>query len=101
MSPPRLSPVNYRVSCECLEFATGGRNWRRRDRDKLGARLAAARARRRESLSRAALFGGSFSRVFRNVIRGRVFQLGVFSFGFLQDRGIRVGVFPQGEKILI
>ncbi len=28
-------------------------------------------------------------------------QLGVFSFGFLKDGDVGVGVFPQGEEVLV
>jgi hypothetical protein len=30
-----------------------------------------------------------------------LFQLGVFGPGLLQDRDVRVGVFPEGEEIIV
>src|ERR1700722_1973307 len=49
-------------------------------------------------LSRRASLGGAVN---RRVAFWRLLQLGVFGFGFLEDRDVGVGVFPEREKIFV
>jgi hypothetical protein len=38
---------------------------------------------------------------FCNNLSALLFQLGVLGFGLLQDRDVRIGVFPEVEKIIV